>query len=154
VGSLGTALLVFSLGFSIRAYIWGFGRNGLNMTILAFGACMLIAATAQTQWRAPRIFKPILKLGQRSYEVYLTHVFMILGLFNLFLAANKPMKAVPALFIGTILVAGVLGELVARGYSEPMNRWLRKRWGDEPKRLGSVIESDETAEVEESRITT
>jgi hypothetical protein len=61
VGSLGTALLVFSLVFSIRAYIWGFGRNGLNMTILAVGACMVIAAAAQTQWRAPRIFEPILK---------------------------------------------------------------------------------------------
>ena len=78
VGSLGTALLVFSLVFSIRAYIWGFGRNGLNMTILAVGACMVIAAAAQTQWRAPRIFEPILKLGQRSYEVYLTHVFVVL----------------------------------------------------------------------------
>ncbi len=154
VGSLGTALLVFSLGFSIRAYIWGFGRNGLNMTILAVGACLVIAAAAQTPWRAPRIFKPILKLGQRSYEVYLTHVFVVLGLFNRFVAANKSMKAVPALFIGTILVAGVLGELVARGYSEPMNSWLRKRWGDGPKRLGSVIESHETAKLEEGRITT
>src|SRR5271170_941851 len=73
VGSLGTALLVFSLAFSIRAYLWGLGRNGLNMTILAVGACMIIAVAAQTQWQAPRILKPLLKLGQRSYEVYLTH---------------------------------------------------------------------------------
>jgi hypothetical protein len=43
---------------------------------------------------------------------------------------------------------------VARGYSEPMNSWLRKRWGDGPKRLGSVIESHETAKLEEGRITT
>jgi len=67
----------------------------------------------------------------------------VLGLFDLFIAANKPMKAVPALFILVILLAGVLGELVARAYSEPINRWLRKRWGDGPKRLGSVIESGE-----------
>jgi peptidoglycan/LPS O-acetylase OafA/YrhL len=154
VGSVGTALLVFSLGFSIRVNIWGLGRNGLNMTILAVGTCMVIATVAQTQWQAPRIFKPLLKLGQRSYEVYLTHVFVVLGLFNLFVAANKPIKAVPVLFIVVVLFAGVLGELVARGYSEPMNRWLRKRWADGPKRLGSVIESDETSGVEESRITT
>jgi peptidoglycan/LPS O-acetylase OafA/YrhL len=154
VGSLGTALLVFSLGFSIRANIWGLGRNGLNMTILAVGTCMVIAAIAQTQWQAPRILKPLLKLGQRSYEVYLTHVFVVLGLFKLFVAVNKPMKAVPVLFIAVMLFAGVLGDLVARGYSEPMNRWLRTRWGDGPKRLGSVIESDETSWVEESRIAT
>jgi peptidoglycan/LPS O-acetylase OafA/YrhL len=141
VGSLGAALLIFSLGFSIRAYLWGLGRNGLNMTVLAVGACMVITAAAQTQWQAPRILKPLLRLGQRSYEVYLTHVFVVLGLFNLFLAAGKPMKAVPALFLTVIFLAGLLGELVARGYSEPMNRHLRRRWGDGPKRLGSIIES-------------
>jgi peptidoglycan/LPS O-acetylase OafA/YrhL len=154
VGSLGAALLVFSLGFSIRAYLWGLGRNGLNMTILAIGACMVITAAAQTQWQAPRILKPLLKLGQRSYEVYLTHVFVVLGLFDLFVAANKPIKAVPVLFLAVILVAGVLGELVARGYSEPINRRLRKRWGDGPKALGSIIESDEPSRAEESRILT
>ncbi len=152
VGSLGVALLVFSLGFSIRAYLWGLGRNGLNMTILAIGACMIIAVTAQTQWQAPRNLKPLLKLGQRSYEVYLTHVFIVLGFFSLFVAANKPMKAVPLLFIVVIVFAGVLGEFVARGYSEPMNRWLRRRWGDGPTRLGSVIEIDEGLRREESRV--
>jgi peptidoglycan/LPS O-acetylase OafA/YrhL len=154
VGSLGVALLVFSLGFSIRAYVWGFGRDGLNMTILAAGTCMVIMAAAQTQWHAPRILKPLLKLGQRSYEVYLTHVFVVLGFFSIFVAAGKPMKAVPVLFLAVIVFAGVLGELVARSYSEPMNRWLRKRWGDGPKRLGSVIEPEDLSGVEAKRIAT
>lgn len=154
IGGLGTILLVFSLGFSIRAYIWGLGRNGLNMTILAVGTCMVIAAVAQTQWQAPRILKPLLKLGQRSYEVYLTHVFIILSLFNLFVAANKPMRAVPVLFIVVILLAGMMGELVAQGYSEPMNRWLRKRWEDGPKSFGSAIESDRTPGRQKSRLGT
>jgi len=141
VGITGAILLTFSLGFSIRAYAWGLGRNGLNMTVLAVGTCMLIAVAAQTRWRAPRIFTPLLRLGQRSYEVYLTHVFVVLGFFLLFLAAGKPMKYVPALFLTVILIAGLLGELVARGYSEPINRWLRQRWGDGPGRLGSVTPS-------------
>jgi peptidoglycan/LPS O-acetylase OafA/YrhL len=136
-GVLGATLLIFSLGFSIRAYAWGLGRNGLNMTVLAVGTCMLIAVVAQTRWQAPRILTPLLRLGQRSYEIYLTHVFVVLGFFSLFVAAGKPMSYVPVLFIAVILVAGLLGELVARGYSEPMNRWLRRRWGD-PGRLGSV----------------
>jgi peptidoglycan/LPS O-acetylase OafA/YrhL len=137
-GVLGATLLTFSLGFSIRAYAWGLGRSGLNMTVLAVGTCMLIAVVAQTHWQAPRILTPLLRLGQRSYEVYLTHVFVVLAFFSLFVAAGKPMRYVPALFIAVILVAGLLGELVARGYSEPMNRWLRQRWGDGPGRLGSV----------------
>jgi peptidoglycan/LPS O-acetylase OafA/YrhL len=138
LGVCGTALLVFSLCFSIRAYTWGLGRNGLNMTILAAGTCMFIAAVAQTQWKAPRFLTPLLMLGRRSYEIYLTHIFVVLGFFSLFLAAGKPMRYVPALFIAVILMAALLGELVARVYSEPMNRWLRKRLGDGPGRLGSV----------------
>jgi peptidoglycan/LPS O-acetylase OafA/YrhL len=140
-GTTGTILLTFSLGFSIRAYIWGLGRNGLNMTVLAVGTCMLIMLFAQTRWQAPRVLTPLLRLGQRSYEVYLTHVFVVLGFFSLFVAVGKPMRYVPALFIAVVLIAGFLGEFVARGYSEPMNRWLRQRWGDGPSRLGSVTPS-------------
>ena len=152
VGSWGAAFLIFILGFSVRAYTWGLGRIGLDMTILALGACMVIAVVAQTQWSAPRILTPLLKAGRRSYEIYLTHVFVVLGIFNIFVAANKPMKAVSALFIIVIVVAVVLGELVARCYSEPMNRWLRERWGDGSRSLGSVIESDKTPVREESRV--
>jgi peptidoglycan/LPS O-acetylase OafA/YrhL len=140
-GILGVALLIFTLGFSIRANIWGLGRNGLSMSILAAGTCMLISVAAQTQGKAPRILTPLLKLGQRSYEIYLTHVFIVLALFHSFIAAGKPMPYIPALFLTVLLLAALLGELVARSYSEPMNRWLRKRWGDSPERLGSVIPS-------------
>jgi len=141
LGSLGSTLLIFSLCFSIRAYGWGLGRNGLNMTILAVGTCMIIAVAAQTLWKAPRILSPLLQLGQRSYEVYLTHEFAVLSLFVLFVAAGKPLKHVPALFIVVIIASGLLGELVARGYSEPMNRRLRKRWVRSARRLGSVTTS-------------
>ena len=142
IGTLGAALLIFSLGFSIRAYTWGLGRNGLNMTILALGACMVIAVAAQTQWKSPRILTPLLKLGQRSYETYLTHVFVVLLLFNLFLKSGQPTHSVPILFVTVILAAGIFGAAVARLYSEPMNRLLRSQWGENPRRLGSVIEAE------------
>ena len=113
------------------------------MTVLALGTCMLIAIAAETQWRSPRFVAPFLILGQRSYEVYLTHMFVVFGVLHLFVWAGKPMWAVPVFFISVIFLAGVLGTLVARFYSEPMNRSLRKRWGDGPERLGSVIDNPE-----------
>lgn len=139
----GAALLIFSLCFSIRAYIWGLGRNGLNMTILAVGTCMVILTVSQTQWQSPRILRPLLNLGQRSYEVYLTHIFAVFTIFSIFVSAGKPMKAVPALFLVAIVLSALLGELVARYYSEPLNRRLRNYWGDGAKKLGSVIETSE-----------
>jgi len=109
--------------------------NGLDMTILALGACMLIAAASQTRWRSPRLLRPMLKMGQRSYEVYLFHIFLVFTLFQLFVAIGKPMSAVPVLFFTVIFLSGVLGELLASFYSEPLNRVLRERWGDS-KQLG------------------
>ena len=125
LGSCGAAIVIFSLIFSWQVSRGWPGRTGLNLTILGLGTCMFIAAAAQTQWRAPRVLTPLLKIGQYSYEVYLTHMFVVFGLFGLFLDAGKPMRLVPVLFASTILVAGVLGAAVAHFYSEPMNRYLR-----------------------------
>ena len=147
LASLGIAVLIFTLAFSDLLSKWGLERNGLSMSFLAIGACMVIAAAAQSKWDAPRIFKPLLGLGQHSYEIYLTHGFIVLSLFNLFVAAGKPMMAVPILFAVVIVLAALLGMLVARGYSEPVNRWLRNRWGDGPGHLGSVVEGIEVSET-------
>lgn len=140
LAAFGAAFLIFSLCFSMRASSWGLERNGLDMSILAAGTCMIIVAAAQSGWRSPRVASPILKLGERSYEVYLTHMFVVFALFQLFLEAGKPMKAVPVLFIAVILISGLSGAVVARFYSEPMNRTLRNLFGNGPHRLGSLLE--------------
>ena len=90
---------------------------------------MISAAAAQTEWASPRVLKPLRLLGQRSYEVYLTHMFVVFALFDFFVSRGKPLAAVPVLFIAVILTAGALGALVAGFYSEPMNRLLRRRFG-------------------------
>ena len=142
VSGIGASLLIFSLGFSHQADVWGLVDSGLDMTIVAVGSCMIIAAATQSRWRSPRVVSPLVKLGQRSYEVYLTHMFVVFMLFHLFVSTGKPLRIVPMLFIGVILISSVFGTLVARFYSEPMNRLLRRRWGDGPTQLGSVIDTE------------
>lgn len=136
-GLCGLTLLIFCLCFSNFSGKLGLQRTGLDMSILAIGTCLVIVAATQSQWRAPRLLMPLLNLGQRSYEIYLTHLFAALGLFSLFLAAGKPLSWVPGLFIATIVLAGVLGEIIARYYSEPINRWLRKNMT--PQAVESVM---------------
>jgi peptidoglycan/LPS O-acetylase OafA/YrhL len=140
MGSVGALLMIFILCFSIEANRWGLERSGLSMSIVALGACMVIAASSQSQWRSPRALAPLRLLGRRSYEVYLTHMFVVFGLFAVFVAAGKPLGAVPVLFVTVIVCSGLVGELVARFYSEPMNRRLRNRFGDGADRLGSVVD--------------
>src|ERR1051325_11474786 len=127
-GIVGAGLVTFILGFSLIAYKWGLGRYGLEMTLLAIGACMCIVVFAQTNWRAPRVLWPLLRTGQYSYEIYLTHMFEVYGLFAMCLNLGKQMRFVPPLFIAIVLVSVVLGAIVAELYSEPMNRLLRKRF--------------------------
>jgi peptidoglycan/LPS O-acetylase OafA/YrhL len=133
--------MVFILGFSIRIRDWGLGHTGLDMTVLAIGTCMVIAAAAETRWRGPRALFPFLMFGRRSYEIYLTHMFVVFACFDLFVAAGKPIGAVPILFIVVVAAAGLLGELVARFYSEPLNRLLRARFREGRSELGAVIEA-------------
>jgi hypothetical protein len=54
--------------------------------------------------------------------------------FGIFRSIAARVGAVPFLFIAVILIAAVLGELVARFYSEPMNQRLRERWRDRTQR--------------------
>ncbi len=138
-GAVGIALLIFSLGFSIRAYTWGLGRNGLNMTVLAVGTCLAVAAAAQSGWQAPRLFGPLLLLGRHSYEVYLTHMFVVLGAFAVFVHYGAQMRDVAFLFMGVIAGAALLGRLVAMVYAEPMNRWVRRKTGDDAGAVGAVV---------------
>jgi peptidoglycan/LPS O-acetylase OafA/YrhL len=125
--SAGAALLVFSFGFSIEAYKMGLGRNGLLMTVVGLGACLVIVAAATSGWRAPWVLAPVLQMGQRSYEIYLTHMFVVIAAFAVFVAWGKPLAAVWWVFAAVIVVASLLGWVVSVGFSEPMNRWLRRR---------------------------
>lgn len=141
----GTAVVALSLIFSWQTHRDWLGRAGLHMTILGIGTCLFIAATAQTQWKAPRMFVPLLKLGQYSYEIYLTHVFVVFGLLSLFLKAGKPMSLVPVYFVGTILISGLLGAAVANLYSEPMNRFLRNYSASRRRKMARLLDSESIA---------
>jgi peptidoglycan/LPS O-acetylase OafA/YrhL len=130
----------FCLGMSGVAYGWGWGKNGLLMTVLGVGTCLAMAGVASREWRAPGLLWPALVLGRRSYEIYLTHVFVVWGIFDWFVRQGKPMEMVWWMFAAVIVAAGVAGELVAREFTEPVNQRLRKWFGDEG--LGKAVSSE------------
>jgi peptidoglycan/LPS O-acetylase OafA/YrhL len=142
----GFALLIFCLGFSIEVSRLGLNHVGLGMTIVAVGTCLLIASAAKSQWSAPVFFAPVLAYGRRSYEIYLTHMFVVFTVFDLFMTrTNHSLWLVPVLFAVVILLAGLLGDLVGRFYSEPANRWIRTRFGNEAAKSKGTILADSLA---------
>lgn len=123
-GLFGIAALGFSLAMTVPALV----HTGLQMSIVAIGTCLTVAASAKSGWKSPVVLRPLIGLGQRSYETYLTHMFVVFVLYDLFLGAGRPAYAIPVLFATVIFLAGILGALTANFYSEPLNRLLRSRW--------------------------
>jgi peptidoglycan/LPS O-acetylase OafA/YrhL len=142
---LGGALMVLVLGFSTLLDRLGLMHTGLDMTIAALGTCLIIIAVSKGSPRVPAVARPLLWFGQRSYEIYLTHMFVVIGLFVAFSDLGKPLGGVPILFVTAILISGLLGEIVARFYSEPMNRILRMRMGGVSNNLGAAIGASDLA---------
>jgi peptidoglycan/LPS O-acetylase OafA/YrhL len=134
LGVAGICAVVFILGFSADDDV--LARSGLDMTVLAVGTCLIIAATArsarrsaaQSTRRAAVVLEPLRWLGRRSYEVYLTHMFVVMAFFYLFVAGGRPNAAVTPMFLAVIVISGLLGEIVARYFSDPLNRMLRHHW--------------------------
>lgn len=134
-GLLGAGALSCSLALPIGTL----ERAGLKMSLVALGTCLILAMLQETGWRAPPLLRPLTRLGERSYEIYLTHMFVVFALFHVFVRAGKPADAVPWLFAAVILLAGIAGALTARLYSEPLNRLLRSRWQRTRVRLQAAV---------------
>jgi peptidoglycan/LPS O-acetylase OafA/YrhL len=99
-------------------------RTDLDDTLLPLGVCLVMVATVLRASRGGAwLTAPIRWFGRHSYEVYLTHEFLVLlGV----LAYLRWHGTHPGLWVVAItLSTAPLGWLVARFFSEPMNRKLR-----------------------------
>jgi peptidoglycan/LPS O-acetylase OafA/YrhL len=132
LATLGVLLLVFTLCATRQPVAVALSNVGLDMTLIALATCFIVIAAAQSRWQAPRLLSPLINLGQRSYEVYLTHMFVVFAMFGIFLAVGQPMSAVILLFLIVTGISALLGEIVARFYSEPLNRLIRARFSARP----------------------
>lgn len=139
-GLSGIVLIAFSLVFR---HVPALVHTGLEMSILAIGTCLLMTASARSGWRSPVVLRPLLNLGRRSYEIYLTHMFVVFAIFDLFLKCGKPGYGILPLFLAVIVAAGALGSVTARVYSEPVNEMLRARW----RRVRNSVAVERSAEV-------
>ena len=140
-----TGMVLFVLVFFLRkaTAMLGLTAWGLNVTVLEIGvACLLIGWSCRPARPArPNPLSAALRwTGHNSYEIYLTHMFPVLllaaascrnsgGVVSTWWRAG----ALTAACVLAILLAAMLGGLVARYYSTPMRRWLtRPAWVSPP----------------------
>ena len=99
-------------------------RTDLDDTLLPLGVCLVMVATVLRGASGGGWFTaPVRWFGRHSYEVYLTHEFLVLIGVTLFLRWHgvRPGMWTVAITLATAPV----GWAVTRWFSEPMNRRLR-----------------------------
>jgi len=99
------------------------GRSGVDGTVLALGACLVMVGSVVRGGAGGWWTAPIRWFGRHSYEVYLTHEFVVI--WGTMLYVNLRRGPLSLWFLAILLLTAPLGWLVAKYFSEPMNRRLR-----------------------------
>lgn len=146
----GTSLLVFIDVFRGSASRLGLYKIGLDVTTLEIGTALLLIALQQrfesrsagqrdlAHQEAPSTRQKLTAIlfrstsflrwfGRNSYEVYLTHMLVVWPIVILFFHYKLSINTAWFWFLATTILAGLLGGLIARFYSEPLNYRLRSR---------------------------
>ncbi|MEL7124012.1 MAG: acyltransferase, partial [Bacteroidota bacterium] len=126
---LGLAMAIAVLYFRGFIYRAGLTNWGLNITVLSTGvALMLLWLNKHPSMQGKQYFNWLINMGRYSYEIYLTHMFVIIfghQLYNYFEPGDNWLIPYSLLLI---VLSFYLGKLVFNSFSEPLNLWLRKKW--------------------------
>ncbi|MDR3492136.1 MAG: acyltransferase [Gammaproteobacteria bacterium] len=122
--TLGCLLFGFIFFFRRQAFDIGITSLGLNVTLLEIGIAMIILATQQVNFKW---FNSIRWFGRNSYEIYLTHSFVVLFVAGILYRSNQPTWLIVTEYLVVVLCSGLLGQLIASYYSEPLNRYIREK---------------------------
>jgi len=123
IQGVGVAMVALILFWPRWHWMHGLGKSGLDCTVLALGACLVIFATT-VRGTAGRLWTaPVRWFGRHSYEVYMTHEFLVVWGTALYVRWHRGPLALWV--VGILLLSAPLGWAVARCFSEPMNRRLR-----------------------------
>lgn len=124
VGAVGVYLVMFE-----GKFLWGVMRNGYMLLLTCSALCLVLASAWARAVNAPwRGLDWLRSWGRLSYEIYLTHMFVVFAVVRLYKATGSDMAHGYLWYLPALPLCWLLGKGMERYISTPAEQWLRSRW--------------------------
>lgn len=141
----GWAFLILIFVFRHLVKLLNLYDTGLYITVLAIGTALLLIAMQKRFTlgkQVPSKFSAVFRyFGRNSYEIYLTHVFVVLLLIRGFNLMHLSGNWIWILYLSVLIISGLSGDLVARFFSNPLNKIIRERLKQKSSLLSPLSEN-------------
>jgi peptidoglycan/LPS O-acetylase OafA/YrhL len=122
-GCVGLYLVMFE-----GKLLWSLMHNGYMLVLTGSSLCLVLASawapTGGVPWRGLDWLR---SWGRLSYEIYLTHMFVVTAAIRLYKATGSNIAHGYLWYLPTLPLCWLLGKAVERYISTPAERWLRGR---------------------------
>jgi peptidoglycan/LPS O-acetylase OafA/YrhL len=124
--ALGIACALLVVVVRNTAAVLGAPSGEYGVTILELGIALILFSMTQGVARTATLpgTRLIQTVGKGSYEIYLTHMLVVLGLIPL-IVKLKPTVSIPIWYFAILVLSVMLGLTVQKFYSELINKLLR-----------------------------
>lgn len=123
--ALGAACMLLIIVARETVAALGLVDAGLHVSVLALGTACVLWAALELPSSTRRSWLQV--VGESSYEIYLTHMFVVMAAPGSFKASGASLPWVLAFYVATALLSVLLGCVVARYYGAPLAAALRRR---------------------------
>ena len=126
---IGWVLIILVMFY--KGLIWrsGITEAGLNVTMLSLGVSLVLfwmSRQAKEGLQKDRWgLRWLRKMGTYSYEIYLTHMFIIIPGASMYHKLELGPNWIIPLCLAAVFLSAVLGWFLSKTFSEPVNNWLR-----------------------------
>jgi len=112
------------------SWLWHLIHNGYMLVLTGASLCLVLAshgAATSDGHRPLRCFGWLRSWGRLSYEIYLTHMFVVFAVVRLYKAVDGDAALGFLWYLPALPLCWLLGVWVERYVSTPAERWLRAR---------------------------
>ena len=106
--------------------LWKGLKDG-TLLVLTLSTALFLLAACQLPASKPATPGLLRSWGRLTYEVYLTHMFVVFALVSLFRARGGDLKLGFLWYLPLLLLTWLLGAAISRFFSLPSERWFRAR---------------------------